>query len=70
MEPDLVNKVAEKQLTVSAALVQQRTIVFHSFNAIVLARHAADAAVLLQGFFTNYCHNSKLVDLLTRRTYN
>ena len=70
VEPDLVADVAANRISVSAALVRQREIVLHSFNAALLARHERDAAVLLVGFHHKYCANIKLIKLLSRDPYN
>lgn len=71
VEPRLIAEVASGALSLSAALVQQRDIVFHAFNAVLLARHERDAAVLFTGFHLKYCTvNPKLVALLSRDPYN
>jgi len=70
VEPGLIADVGAGRLAVAAALVRQREIVLHSFNAALLARHERDAAVLLVGFHHKYCANSKLVKLLSRDPYN
>jgi hypothetical protein len=71
VEPDLIALVRTNKITVSTALVRQREIVLHSFNAVLLARYEEDAAVLLAGFYDRYCTvNAALVKLLSREPYN
>lgn len=71
VEPGLIALLRGNKITVSQALVRQREVVLHSFNAILLARHERDAAVLLAGFHRKYCAvNTKLVKLLSRDPYN
>lgn len=70
VEPALIAAVKNSSMSLPAALKAQRTVVFHSFNAVILSCDADEAAVLLEGFVLRYCHNRKLRAVLCKAPYS
>ena len=69
VEPALIAAVQNSTMTLPAALKAQRTVVFHSFNAVILSCDADAAAALLEGFVLRYCRNRRLRAVLSKAPY-